>query len=131
MLHAIGGRLAEEPKLREIKSKEGNPLEVVNVNIYVYPGKNAGEDIPVKIVAWGDAAKELAGYKKGEEVQFVGQTKEVGYKPSGMDKEFKMLGYQVVKIDPERNIVKNYTDMLSKYINDKEMSLDAGMERGM
>lgn len=120
MLHVLAGKLGADPEVKTIDTTNGKK-NVCNMTVYVWTGERSKNNIPVQVTAWADLADELGKYKKGDSIQFVGEAKDVAYKPTGLDKELTVMGYDIKKIDHNKTILKDLNDILRNYIKpDKE-----------
>lgn len=117
MLHVVAGRLAEDCKIKDITRQDGTTAKVVNNTVYIWDGIESHEDIPVKIEAWDTAADEIAKYKKGQVIHFIGKVFCAMRKPKGSEKEFATLVYRVIKVDEKRLMLKEFNKLLSEYVN--------------
>jgi len=114
MLNLIAGVLGRDPEMRTVELESGK-TNVANTTIYVHTSK-ARSGIPVNIHAWGENAKELMKYRKGESVHFIGQPTVNQYKNASMDKPINTMGFSIQKIDHEKVIMKEVDNVFRQYI---------------
>ena len=88
---SIHGRLATEPKARQTSNGKDMTTGFALVNLDVH-GDDAPITMPVSLLAFGNAALELARAQKGEHVTCAGQLRGTRYAKDGETVE----GYQLV-----------------------------------
>ncbi|WP_324824310.1 hypothetical protein [Sinanaerobacter sp. ZZT-01] len=114
MLNVIAGVLGREPEIRTVELANGK-TNVASTTIYIHTAKNR-PSIPVNIHAWGDNAKELMKYGKGESIHFIGQPTANQYKNASMEKPIQTMGFSIQKIDHKKVFMKNVDDLFKRYI---------------
>lgn len=121
MLSVVCGRLARDPEIRKVTAKgkngkEDRELLVSNNTVFIWNGRKTGQDVPVDITAWEEMCGELAKYKKGDLIQFVGEVSDTVYTPKNMEKGIVQLGYTILKFDHGKTIIKQSNRLLRAYI---------------
>jgi len=121
MLHALAGRLAEDCEIKIINKEDGTVETVVNNTLYIWDGFKGHDDIPIKIEAWNEMAKEMSKYKKGDTIEVIGRVLCVMRKTKDSDKEFPTLAYRIIKIDENRIAFKEFNRLIDEYVNPKAL----------
>lgn len=104
MLTNMRGTILSDPELREVENpKGGEDLKVVDVLI-AYQKDEESRRTPVRCVAWGEAAEQLAQKKKDEEIEFAGNLTYSDYKNASMEKPRKILGFTIVALDESKTL---------------------------
>lgn len=114
------GKLLDTPELREITGRDGQPLKACNAVLRFWNGKPGIPDAFVSISAYGKTAQELAAMKKDDLIQFVGRLDSRPYTNKQMDHSIMELCYNVVSLDPDRNLVKATDEFLRKKFSLRE-----------
>lgn len=121
MLHPIAGRLGKDPEVKLVNTKNGE-TQVSNNTLYLWTNQGEGtKDVPLNITAWGDEAKTLEKYKKGDIIHFVGKPTAITYKPEGLDQELTVLGYEIKKIDENKLILTASNRLLEDFVKDRQI----------
>ena len=119
----ISGRLITDPEIRDVQLKDGSNTKVCNYRLWVSDpaapavegenGKEYKRDVPFSCTAWGDNAEKIAAKKAGDTIT-GSYTMRYSERKIG-DKSYAMPEYVVRKIDPENNIQKEMSDLLTEY----------------
>lgn len=124
MKQIISGRLAADPKLQEVTLADGTNEKVVNFTLFVYDpaapeetredGSTYKIGIPISCAAWGQAAEEVAGLKKGS-LLTASSTMRLNRYKSKDGKDVREPRYVIKRIDPNNEIQKQMSQLLSEY----------------
>ena len=122
MLQPMSGRLASDPELKKVATKNGEKV-VINNTVYVKTSdKEDVPNVPVQITAWEENARLIADkYKKGDFIQFVGKPISIIRRPKGYEKDIVNIGYEVKKIDENGLLLTATNKMLNDYIKSGEI----------
>lgn len=125
MKQVISGTLARAPELRTYPDREtGEARQVSNLTLFVFDpaapegaradGTTYKKSIPLQCVAWGDLARQVSGFQKGDTVT---ASTTMRYRERVLENGIHIPEplYVIRRIDPANDIQKQMSRLLTGY----------------